>query len=89
MKTPDLNSGPKIIDPEFLLKAYGMGIFPMAVDGGEIAWFSPDPRGIIPLDDTFHIPHGLKRTLRKKPFEIRINTDFEGVIDGCADRDQT
>ena len=89
MKTPDLNSNPKPIDPEFLLKAYSMGIFPMAVDGGEIAWFSPDPRGIIPIDERFHIPHGLKRVMRKEPYEIRFNTVFEAVIDGCADRAET
>jgi len=76
------------IEPEFLLKAYQLGIFPMAMHDGEIAWFSPDPRGVLPLD-RFHIPHGLKRTLKKNPFEIRINTAFEEVMRGCADRDST
>ena len=61
----------------------------MAMDNrGEIGWFSPDPRGVIPLDE-FHIPHGLKRTLKKKPFEIRVNTAFTGVMRGCADRNET
>ena len=60
----------------------------MALDNGELGWFSPDPRGVIPLD-TFHIPHGLARALRKTAFEIRINSDFEATIDGCADRDET
>jgi leucyl/phenylalanyl-tRNA--protein transferase len=76
------------IEPEFLLKAYQLGIFPMAMHDGEIAWFSPDPRGILPLEG-FHIPHGLKRTLKKDPFELRIDQDFEGVMRGCADRDST
>ncbi|MFT5468354.1 MAG: leucyl/phenylalanyl-tRNA--protein transferase [Verrucomicrobiales bacterium] len=79
---------PEEIEPEFLLRAYQLGVFPMAMDDGEIAWFSPDPRGIIPLQ-TFHIPHGLKRTLRKKPFEIRINHDFHAVMKACADRETT
>lgn len=70
---------------ELLLSAYAHGIFPMAVnDEGGIGWFSPDPRAVIPLDDRFHIPHGLRRTLRKSPFSIRINSSFEAVLDACA-----
>jgi leucyl/phenylalanyl-tRNA--protein transferase len=53
-----------------------------------IGWFSPDPRGVIPLDE-FHIPHGLKRALRKERFEIRIDEDFPAVIAACGDRDET
>ncbi|MEM0970420.1 MAG: leucyl/phenylalanyl-tRNA--protein transferase, partial [Verrucomicrobiota bacterium] len=64
------------------------GVFPMAMHDGEIAWFSPDPRGVIPLEE-FHIPHGLKRTLKKEPFELRINSAFQDVMLGCADRDST
>ena len=64
-------------------------MFPMAMDNrGEIGWFSPDPRGVIPLDE-FHIPHGLRRTLKKTPFEIRIDTAFSDVMKGCADRRTT
>lgn len=81
-------STPEEIEPEFLLRAYQIGVFPMAMETGEIAWFSPDPRGVIPLEE-FHIPHGLKRTLRKKPFEIRVNTAFHDVMIGCGDRDTT
>ncbi len=77
------------IRPAVLIAAYRGGMFPMAMDNrGEIGWFSPDPRGVIPLDE-FHIPHGLKRTLKKKPFEIRVNTAFTGVMRGCADRNET
>lgn len=61
----------------------------MAMEDGEIAWFSPDPRAIIPIDDGFHVPHGLKRTLKKNAFEVRINTAFEAVMRGCAQRDET
>ena len=60
----------------------------MSVGKGRLRWFSPDPRGILPLD-TFHVPHGTRRRLRKNPFTMRINSDFERVIKGCADRDTT
>lgn len=77
------------IRPAVLIAAYRGGMFPMAMDNrGEIGWFSPDPRGVIPLDE-FHIPNGLKRTLKKKPFEIRIDTAFSEVMKGCADRSTT
>ncbi len=60
----------------------------MAVENGEIAWFSPDPRAIIPID-TFHVPHGLKRTLKKGLFEVRVNTAFKAVMRACAQRKET
>ena len=78
-----------MIPADLLLHAYSSGAFPMATPSGEIAWFSPDPRAIIPLDDGFHIPHGLQRTLKKNLFEIRINTAFEDVMLGCAKREET
>jgi len=78
-----------LLEPALLLNAYASGIFPMAMESGELGWFSPDPRGIIPLDDGFHLPHGLKRTLKKAPFEIRVNTAFADVMRGCADRRET
>ena len=77
------------IRPAVLIAAYRGGMFPMAMDNrGEIGWFSPDPRGVIPLDQ-FHIPHGLKRTLRKEPFEIRVDTAFSEVMQGCSERPTT
>jgi leucyl/phenylalanyl-tRNA--protein transferase len=76
-----------VIEPEILLTAYRRGIFPMAVDKrGRIGWFSPDPRAVIPLDARFHIPHGLRRVLKQKKFEITSDTDFETVIRECARR---
>ena len=78
----------KIIPASLLLEAYCTGIFPMAMEDGEIGWFSPDPRGIIPLS-AFHIPHGLKRVLKKRVFEIRFNTAFEAVMRACAKRTET
>jgi len=76
------------INPEFLLQAYRMGIFPMAMEQGEIGWFSPDPRGVIPLE-SFHQTKSLKRVVASGKFEIRINSSFSEVIDGCAERDET
>lgn len=78
----------RIIPPAVLLEAYASGVFPMA-DQGEIHWFSPSQRGLIPLDERFHIPHGLAKRLKKAPFEIRWNTAFRDVMLGCAERDET
>lgn len=78
----------KIIPPEILLDAYARGVFPMAEDG-EILWFSPERRGLIPLDERFHIPHGLAKSLKRKPFEIRWDTAFREVMLGCAAREET
>ena len=60
----------------------------MAESNGALQWFSPDPRGILPLEG-FRVPHGLRRTLKKGGFEVRFNTAFEAVIDGCAIREET
>ncbi len=79
----------KLISAEVLLSAYAQGIFPMGLPDGEIGWFSPDPRGVIPIDDRFHVPHGLRRALKKHPFELRFNTAFRDVMRGCAGRDET
>jgi leucyl/phenylalanyl-tRNA--protein transferase len=78
----------EMIPPDLLLHAYRSAVFPMAMDDGEIQWFSPDPRAIIPLEE-FHVPHGLKRTLKRGDFEIRFDHDFEAVMRACAERDET
>jgi leucyl/phenylalanyl-tRNA--protein transferase len=77
-----------VLPADDLLSAYASGWFPMAVAAGEIRWYSPDPRGIIPLD-TFHVPRRLARSLRGRRFEIRINTDFRSVIQACATREDS
>lgn len=73
------------ITPLVLLKAYTVGIFPMAESAEDpgLHWIEPDIRGILPLD-RFHVPRRLARTIRQGVFDIRIDTDFEAVIDGCA-----
>ncbi len=77
-----------MIAPEVLLQGYRLGVFPMGMEDGSVEWFSPDPRGILPLQD-FHVPHALERILRKGVFETRINTAFAQVIRRCAQRDET
>ena len=74
-----------MIPPDQLLNAYANGWFPMAVAPGEIRWYSPDPRGIIPLE-TFHVPSRLARAIRSRGFDIRVDTSFREVMQGCAAR---
>ena len=57
----------------------------MAMEDGEIGWFSPDPRGIIPLDG-FLVPSRLARIVRQHRFEVVVDRDFEGVMRACAER---
>ncbi len=79
-----------MIPPNLLLQGYHQGLFPMAMDDGEIGWFSPDPRGVLPLEEGgFHVPHGLERAVRKQRFEIRISSAFRDVMLGCAARRET
>ena len=74
------------ITPTVLLKAYGCGIFPMAesADDPGLYWIEPERRGVLPLDG-FHLPSRLARTIRQDRYEIRVDTAFAAVIDGCAD----
>ncbi|KAA1177695.1 leucyl/phenylalanyl-tRNA--protein transferase [Rhizobium tropici] len=75
------------ITPEILLRAYSIGLFPMAesADDPEIFWVEPELRGIIPLD-TFHVSKSLAKKIRQNPFDIRFDTDFEAVIAACAEQ---
>ena len=80
---------PPAIDPELLLSAYAAGIFPMAEEeSGEIQWYSPDPRGILPLGSV-KISRSLRRALRKELFTIEYDKAFESVMRQCAKRDET
>ena len=73
------------ITPHVLLKAYACGIFPMAesAEDNALYWIEPERRGILPLDRV-HVPKRLARTIRKGGFEVRIDRNFEEVIEGCA-----
>ena len=73
------------ITPQVLLKAYTCGIFPMSesADDPALYWIEPQHRGILPLD-AVHVPRRLARTLRTAPYAVKVYTDIEGVIEGCA-----
>ena len=77
------------LTPDLLRRAYARGIFPMGDErSGTIRWFAPDPRAHLPLND-FHIPHNLRRRVRKQEFTVTSDREFEAVIRACADRDRT
>lgn len=83
----DIDSG---LTPELLLHAYTVGVFPMAEsrDDPEIFWVDPRRRGIFPLDG-FRISRSLARAIRRDDYTVTVNRDFAGVVDACADRDET
>lgn len=72
------------------MQAYASGVFPMAEhrDDPEVFWVEPWHRGILPLDG-FHISRSLRRTMRSSHFAVSVDTDFDGVVDACADRPDT
>jgi leucyl/phenylalanyl-tRNA--protein transferase len=73
------------LEPETLIAAYRAGVFPMVIQLPEIpitGWWSPDPRGIIPLD-RFRVTRSLRQSARR--FEVRVDSSFEAVIRACAD----
>ncbi|MFN0157110.1 MAG: leucyl/phenylalanyl-tRNA--protein transferase [Bacteroidota bacterium] len=77
------------LDTEFLLMAYSSGFFPMAESRtGPIAWYSPDPRAIVPLE-SFTVSRSLRQTIKREVFEIRLDTVFGDVIRACAERTDT
>lgn len=76
-----------MIPSELLVSAYTSGWFPMAGDDGVVRWYSPDPRGIIPLD-RFHVPSRLARAVRQGRFSIEIDRSFQDVIRACADAER-
>jgi len=78
----------EMIAPELLLQGYRLGVFPMAMEDDSIEWFSPDPRAILPLED-FHVPHVLRRLLRRRVFKTTIDKAFSDVIGACAEREDT
>ena len=71
------------LEPGTILSAYRSGLFPMPVRRGLLAWWSPDPRAIIPLDG-LRVSRSLRRSARG--FEIRVDSAFDGVLEACADR---
>ncbi|WP_085850049.1 leucyl/phenylalanyl-tRNA--protein transferase [Pacificibacter marinus] len=78
------------LTPQMMLNAYANGVFPMSDsrDDPNLFWVDPTDRGIFPLNG-FHISKSLAKTIRSGRFSIRFNTDFDAVVEGCADRPET
>jgi leucyl/phenylalanyl-tRNA---protein transferase len=77
------------LTPDLLVMAYRKGLFPMAESReGALAWFSPDPRAIIPLE-RFRISRSLRRVVQKGTFTVRMDSAFEQVMRACAEREET
>jgi leucyl/phenylalanyl-tRNA--protein transferase len=76
---------PPEITPDLVLQAYSIGLFPMAenAEKDHLFWVDPEARGIFPLDGLI-VSRSLAKTVRSERFEIRIDSDFDAVIDGCA-----
>src|SRR4051794_8542727 len=74
------------LTPDLLLRAYTIGLFPMAetADDPELFWVDPERRGVMPLD-RFHVPRSLKKTIRRGVFEVHADRDFMGVLEGCSE----
>ncbi len=74
------------VTPELLLRAYALGVFPMAESRNdpELYWIDPKQRGILPLDG-FHVPQSLRKAVRRRIFDIRIDSAFREVMEGCAE----
>jgi len=79
-----------VLDPDLLLRAYAIGVFPMADsrDAKEVFWVEPRRRAIIPLE-AFHLSRSLRRTLRSGAFKVTLDTAFDEVVRRCAERDET
>jgi leucyl/phenylalanyl-tRNA--protein transferase len=78
------------LSPELILQAYANGVFPMAEsrEDESLFWVDPRERGIIPLDG-FHISRSLARLIRQDRYRVTFDQDFSGVMEGCADREET
>lgn len=77
------------LSPSLLRLAYAQGYFPMPhPDTGEILWFHPDPRAVLPLDG-FHCSRSLARTMKRVPFEVTLDRDFDAVMAACGAREET
>lgn len=76
------------IEPRVLISAYCNGMFPMGMENGRLSWFSPDPRGILPIAN-YHVPRSMRAGLLRSGFEIRTNTRFDDIVQACSERQQT
>ncbi len=79
----------ELLKPDNMLRLYASGAFPMADEAtGNINWFMPEVRTVIPLEN-YNIPRSARKAIEKIDFEIRFNTNLMAVVEGCADRETT
>jgi leucyl/phenylalanyl-tRNA---protein transferase len=76
------------LEPRLLISAYCNGAFPMGMENGRLSWFSPDPRGVLPVLES-KVPRSVRAELRKREIEIRVNTSFSEVLRACGERRET
>jgi leucyl/phenylalanyl-tRNA--protein transferase len=89
MRNKNEISSSDLLKPENMLRLYASGAFPMADEKtGEINWYMPEIRTIIPLDN-FNIPRSLKKYLENSDFEFKYDNDFLSIVKNCADRETT
>lgn len=77
------------ITPQMLLKAYSIGVFPMsesALENKPVSWFKPKERGVLPLDERFHLSRSLKKHLKRQNYRVVFNRNFDAVLHACAGR---
>ncbi len=80
-----MSARPFILTPDLLLRAYRLGLFPMAEsrESSALHWLDPDARGVLPLEE-FHLPRSLMKTLRGRRFRVTADGDFPATIAACA-----
>lgn len=76
---------PQRLTPDLLLQAYAIGYFPMSEDryDEDVFWVRPEVRGVLPIRG-MHVPRSLKKRVRQEAFEVRVDTAFRAVMEGCA-----
>ena len=74
-----------VLAPEKLISAYSRGLFPM-INDGDLMWFSPDPRGVLPLDGRFHVSRSLRKTINRGVYECTVDACFSDVMDLCGSK---
>ncbi|MEJ5351672.1 MAG: leucyl/phenylalanyl-tRNA--protein transferase [Melioribacteraceae bacterium] len=88
MNEPKIISKKDLLKPENMIQLYAQGAFPMADDDGNIEWYLPEIRTIIPLDN-FNIPRSLRKFMEKSTFEYKIDSKILDVIINCSKRPKT
>lgn len=78
----------ELLEPNLMITMYARGAFPMAEEDGEINWYLPDIRTVIPINE-FSVPRSLKKFMEKSDFDFKYDTNTIGVVKECANRKET